>query len=397
MNQFPIGSLDQPVTPKVLHDLMRELAAHQKVTENMLITSRHGGWHLALSKLRKKIVPEHKNVLRRMAGFVLDALGREKEDGEDAGSILVEDLPLEGPQSTQLRDVVVSWGGNPKDLEKEVQSIRNCLNTLGIFDEHEFADVEVHADTGDTVIGQFGVRYENKSRQVQMSAKLKLQAVLGALGHYVPGLGKADIGGQFSMRIPFQDTREKFIAAMLALQLQSRGDLAECAELCHERDQFPHLSADELQQDGARMVHKGRAYLDQTLATLDEPLRRAFQVGPRTEIAEMYYERCLQALADGRISLAIADMESLKHVTLPIQKAMGENYYLFAATVIMQVQLTMFEQDLDKTLQDRFGVQLLKVASSPGEKLAVTNTSAPVDPSPNPPAAPAFLRRGPRP
>ena len=397
MNQFPIGSLDQPVTPKVLHDLMRELAAHQKVTENMLITSRHGGWHLALSKLRMKIVPEHRNVLRRMARFVVDALGREKEDGEDAGSILVEDLPLEGPQSTQLRDVVVSWGGNPKDLEKEVQSIRNCLNTLGIFDEHEFADVEVHADTGDTVIGQFGVRYENKSRQVQMSAKFKLQAILGALGHYVPGLGKADIGGQFSMRIPFQDTREKFIAAMLALQLQSRGDLAECAELCHERGQFSQLSAEELQYDWERMVHKGREYLEQMLATLDEPMRRAFQAGPRTDIAEMYYERCLRALEDGRMSLAISDMEGLKHVTLPIQKAMGENYYLFAATVIMRVQLAMFEQDLENTLRDRFGVQLLKVPSKSAGSPVASAQAVPDHALPTPDTPPVFLRRGPKP
>lgn len=397
MNAYPIGTLGQPVTPVVLHDLMRELAAHQALSEQMMITSRHGGWHLALSKLRKKIDPEHQTALRKIADFVLNALGRDKKDGEDTGSILVEDLAIEGPQSRKLQDVVVSWGADHKLLEKEVQSIRHCLDTLGIFDEHPFADAGLHADTGETVIGQFGVRYENKSRQMQMSGKLKLQALLGAMGHYLPGMGKAEVGGHISMRIPFQDTREKFIAAMLGLQLQSRGELAECSTLCEAREALGEKDAQRLQDEWDRTVQHGLAYLTQTFSALDEPMRRAFLVGPRSDLAEMYYEGCLRALNDGRLSLAIMEMENLKRVTLPIQEAMGENYYLFAAAVIMQVQLKLFEQDLDKTLQERFGVQLLKVSPTPVHKPAGGSSPNPNSPTPPPPPAPVFLRRGPKP
>lgn len=391
MDQHPIGSLDQPITEKDLHDLMLELADRQELAERMLVTTRHGGWHLALSLLRRETDPNYRSALRRMADFVIGGLGRTKRENEDTGSFLMEDLPVHGPKDRDTHDLVVSWGDNVQDLIAEVKNIRHCLDTLGIFDEKTSRDLGVHVDTGETAIGQARVQYENADHELRLDGKFRLSALLRAAGHWIPGLGKAEIGGHVTMRIPYEDSREKFIAALLASQMQSGGLLPTCTDMDRERENFPTMTAQELQDRWSSYIHPARSFLSSSLQGIDEQLRRAFASYPQDTKALMHYETCLSALQTDRPSLAISQMESLGRFSLqPIKKAMGENFYLFAANVIMQVQLQQFEKDLDQNLQQRFGVRLLKTPTKPE---SVPETTEPKILGTNPPT---FLRRGPR-
>jgi hypothetical protein len=390
MKQVPfVNSLAQPMTQQDLHNLIRQLASKQTLAERMMVTSRHGGWHLAFSLLKKEYETEPRSVIRRMAEYVVESLHRNKQDDEDTGSFLMEDLSIQGPGSTDPQDVVVSWGQKPEDLEKEVLSIRRCLDTLGIFDTQGTRDFGVHADTGETPVGQVSFRYENATHEVRTSAHLRLQSIMAALGHVLPGMGKAEIGGHVNFRIPFQDSREKFIAALLALQLQSNGQLVGCSDLCRERDKLSKIGEPaDLQKKWEQIVVPGQTYLKNVLAALDDQMRTAFDAHPSSRGRSlMYYEQCLSALEHGNLEFAVARLDNVRRLALPVQKAMGENYYLFAANVIMQGQLQMLGTDIDKTLQDRFGVSLLDVRSRAPQ-------NAPDDPLPVSPTPPPFLRKG---
>lgn len=393
MKQVPfINHPDQPMTQQDLHNLILQLAAKQTLAEKMMVKYRYGGWHLALSLLKKEYETEPRGVIRRMAEYVVESLHRDKQDDEDTGSFLMEDLSIQGPGSTDVRDVVVSWGQKPEDLEKEIISIRRCLDTLGIFDTQGTRDFGVHADTGETPVGQVSFRFENATHEVRASGHLRLRSIMTALGHVLPGMGKAEIGGHTSFRIPFQDSREKFIAALLALQLQSDEKLIGCSGLCRERDKLSNIEEPALlKEKWEQIVVPGRTYLKNILAAMDDQMRTAFDAHPSSRGRSlMYYEQCLSALERGNLELAIKELDSVRRLALPVQKAMGENYYLFAANVIMQAQLQMLEKDIDKTLQDRFGVSLLEVRSRSSQN--APDAPLPVDPTP-----PPFLRKGRRP
>lgn len=391
MTQAHIGTLDQPFTSKDLHDLMLDLAGKQEIAERLVISMRTGKWHARISKLRRVGGEKAREVIRSLARFVAEDLSTGGDAPRDAGSILVEDLALRGPEAiSDLWDVVVSWGADRKQLEAEVESIRSCLDALGIFDDSQSAVQEWH---GKASIGKSGIEVSEDlvKHERSISAGLNVSRLLAAMGHVVPGLN-LEIGGKVNSRIPFQDSREKFIAALLALQMQSGGALRTCTDLSDGRAAMATMGAQDLQERWENYVRNGQKFLQRAMQSVDEQMRRAFSVYPQDQVSLMYYEQCLRALQEDRPSFAISTMSELGRFSLlPIKKAMGENYYLFAANVVMQVQLQMFEKELEKNLQERFGVDLLKTPPKPLAELAA--------PPPNPscsPVPPTFLRRGPR-
>jgi len=115
------------------------------------------------------------------------------------------------------------------------------------------------------------------------------------------------------------------------------------------------------------------------MAAIDRELRPAFSVRPagKVKVYEMTYDMALSAVQNGRFEDAIEYVQDIQYAGPAISQAMGENYYLFAANVIMQAQIGWFEQDLERALKERFGLDLQRDPESP------------TPPPGNPPAGPS--------
>lgn len=399
-NSAPIGSPQQPLSEADLHLLMRALAKKQTLTEHMVIAARSNRWHLALSLIQKELGVEQPSGSRKLVDYVLHGLHRDVPDGTDAGSTLVEDLPMPWGGET---DVVVSWADSMEQLQKEVASIRSCLDALGLFNTEEQHKLqELHADHLNLGVGEVSVELDRDKHQFSAKGDLKVGKVLSLLGHVIPGLGKTEIGGTLNLRLPYKDSREKFVAALMALQWQSNGALPECNKLRMARQDWTSdsLDAEELQRQWEQEVLPAKIFLQKSLQAIDREMRPAFTVHPVGERDEMYYDFCLKGMASGDYKRSIELLSRIQHSGLPVQQAMGENFFLFAANVIMQAQIAWFERDLEHVLKARFGQDLRRDAESPTTPPAIP-TSGP-SPSCQPPASPpstgqAHRLRRPRP
>lgn len=380
-NTAPIGSQQQPFTEKDLHFLMRALAKKQALTEHMVIAARSNRWHLALSLIQKELGVEQPSQTRKIVDYVLHGLHRDVPDGADAGSTMIEDLAMPWGGTT---DVVVSWADSMEQLQKEVASIRSCLDALGLFNTEEQHKLqELHAEHLNLGVGEVSVELDRDKHQFSAKGNLKIGRVLALLGHVIPGLGKTEIGGTLNLRLPYEDSREKFVAALMALQWQSNGALPECNKLQVARQDWASnsLDAEEMQRQWEREVLPAKAFLQQSMVVVDREMRSAFQVHPVGEKDEMYYDFCLKGLASGDYERSIDLLDRIQHSGLPVQQAMGENYYLFAANVIMQAQIARFEQDLERVMKDRFGQTLRR------DPVAEAAPSSPMPPTVDAPAA----------
>lgn len=380
MSQYPIGNLGQPFREKDLHDLLLDLAAKQEVTEQLIISTRTGKWHARISKLRRVSSQNTRSMIRSMARFVAEGLRRDTGEGlgfgahEDSGSILVEDLRLHGPKKLSERwDVVVSWGASQKDLDKEIDSVRACLDALGIFDDTEIQVQELHGKA-ETWVGDIRVQEDRVHHERTVSGRLNVSRIVAAMGHALPGLSKLEISGKVKTKIPYEDSREKFIAALLALQWQSNGKLPECNSLHEYRSEWEKngLDAEMLQERWRTVVGPAREFLTKSLAAIDPKMRAAFSVHPAGRNAELTYELILRSLQKGYFGDAVDVVQHLQHPILPVARAMGETYFLFAANVIMQAQIAWFERDLERVLKERFGQELRRDPAAEASAPAAT-------------------------
>ena len=392
MNQEPIGSSQQPMTEADLHQIMRSLAKAQSLTEHMLIEARGNRWHVALSLLRRDIDADQRSRTRKIVDFLLHGLRRDAPDGVDVGGTLVEDLPLPNRIPS---DVVVSWADSKEELRREVESIRGCLDALGIFNEEEQKVLqEVHVEHANLGLGEVSVKLDKEHHQLQASGDLKIGRLLALVGHYVPGLGKANIGGTLNFRSPYNDSRDKFVAALMALQVQSGDRLATCSEMHQYRNTLhdPDLKAEKL-QNLFDTVDQGMSFLRESLQAIDREMTKAYQVMETGSRHKFFYDVCMQSLEHGKYAEAIELLERIQHPSLPIKQAMGENFYLFAANVIMQAQLAAFGEDLARVAKDRFGVDLQKDTDlSPAN---TANTTVEASAQGSGPIPPAFQSRRP--
>ena len=362
-NTAPIGSPQQPLTEMDLHFVMRALAKKQALTEHMVIAARENRWHLALSLIQKELGIEPPSRTRKIVDYVLHGLRRDVPDGEDAGSTLVEDLPMPWGDTT---DVVVSWADSMEQLQKEVSSIRSCLDALGLFNtEGQHKLQEVHAEHLNLGVGEVSIHLDRDQREFSATGNL---------------------------RLPYKDSREQFIAALMALQWQSNGALATCGDLQNPRDEWknPDVDAAYLQAQYEKTVLPARNFLKTALAAIDREMCRAFSVHPVGERYALSYRLILRSLEAGHYEDAITGLSHVQYPGPKIRQAMGENFYLFVANVILQAQIAGFERDLERVLQDRFGQTLSrdKVDQAP---------SSPSASEPTPPAsAPRIHRPRPR-
>ncbi len=364
MRQY-IGGFDSFIQEKDLHDLMRELAKYQSLTEHMVMKARGIHWDLAISLLRRELREDHRSAVRRMVDFVINGLPRDVPRSKDVGSTLVEDLAV---PNVGTRDVVVSWANSEKDLVQEVTSIRTCLDTLGIFDEQEQKKLqEVHAKVGIQQVGEISVQMDREHHTLSTSGNLKLGPLLTLMGQMIPGLQNLRLGATVSHPIPFNDSRDKFIAAVLALEIQSKGVLPSCTNLKNYREKWSDpqdLTVDELKNQWIKS-ERAKTYLEKTMAAVDQKMRLAYTAHEEGRFEQDTYNICLRALRNRRYQYAIKYMEEVKSTLIPIKSAMGENYYLFAANVIMQAQIGMFQEDLQCVLKDRFGIDPQDLPSGP--------------------------------
>jgi hypothetical protein len=351
MSQLPIGNIGQPFREQDLRDLLHALAEKQGITEQLVISTRTGVWHAGISKLRRVTSQKTRELIRGMAHFVAEGLHRDTTAGlgfdvhEDSGSILVEDLRLYGPKRLSERwDVVVSWGASRKDLDREIDSVRACLDALGIFDDTELRVQDLHG-RAKTWVGDVMVQEDRVHHERTVSGKLNISRIAAAMGHVIPGLSKLEIGGKVKTRIPYEDSREKFIAALMALQWQSNGTLPECTELSSLRDRAPAASLEILQALQTKMT-EANAFLKRSMEALDHRMQEALLADPRAGFTALDYQACQEGLERGEYEYAIRSMEAVQRTAPRVREAMGENYYLFAANVIMQAQIAWFEQDL---------------------------------------------------
>lgn len=384
-NTAPIGSPQQPLTEMDLHFVMRALAKKQALTEHMVIAARENRWHLALSLIQKELGIEPPSRTRKIVEYVLHGLRRDVPDGEDAGSTLVEDLPMPWGDTT---DVVVSWADSMEQLQKEVSSIRSCLDALGLFNtEGQHKLQEVHAEHLNLGVGEVLIHLDRDKHEFSATGNLQVGRLLSLLGHIVPGLGKTAVGGTVNLRLPYKDSREKFIAALMALQWQSNGALATCSDLQNLRDEWknPDVDAAYLQAQYEKTVLPARNFLKTALAAVDREMCRAFSVHPVGERYALSYRLILRSLEAGHYEDAITGLSHVQYPGPKIRQAMGENFYLFAANVIMQAQIAGFERDLERVLQDRFGQTL--------RRDTVAQAQAPSSPSASEPTPPASAPR----
>jgi hypothetical protein len=365
----------------------------------MMIAVRGNRWHLALSMIQKELGVEQPSRTRKLVDYVLHGLSRDVPDGADAGSTLVVDLPMPWGESS---DVVVSWADSKEQLRKEVDSIRSCLDALGIFNtEEQHRLQELHADHLPIGVGDVSVQLDRDKHLFSATGNFKVGRILAWLGHAIPGMGKTEIGGTINLRLPYQDSREKFIAALMALQWQSSGKLRTCSELQLMRGDWrkSDLTPEQLQAQWEKAVLPAREFLEQSLAAIDREMRRAFSVHPVGGVYELSYDLILRSMKSGHFEDAV---ETLPHIQYPgpvIRRAMGENYYLFAANVIMQAQIAWFERDLEQVLKERFGQALRRCTVD--EASVTTASRSSVEPpatqaGSEPPSAGSRLRR-PRP
>jgi len=377
-NNAPIGSPQQPFREMDLHFLMRALAGKQALTEHMMIAVRGNHWHLALSLIQRELGVEQPSRTRKLVDYVLHGLHRDVPDGVDAGSTLVEDLPMPWGEKS---DVVVSWADTEDELRKEVDSIRACLDALGLFHvEGQHRLQEVHAEHVSLGVGEVSVKLDRDKHLFSASGNFKVGRILSLLGHVIPGLGKTEIGGKINLRLPYKDSREKFIAALMALQWQSNGKLRTCSELHKFRQNLndEDVNAQRLQKYWEEVVLPSQEFLKRSMAAIDRELRPAFSVHPAGKVYEMTYDMALSAVQNGRFEKAIKYVQDIQYPGPVIRRAMGENYYLFAANVIMQAQIGWFEQDLERALKERFGLDLQRGPESP----TPTPGNPPAGPSP---------------
>jgi hypothetical protein len=366
-NNAPIGSPQQPFREMDLHFLMRALAGKQALTEHMMIAVRGDHWHLALSLIQRELGVEQPSRIRALVDFVVKSLYRSVPDGVDVGSTLVEDLPMPWGEKS---DVVVSWADTEDELRKEVDSIRACLDALGLFHvEGQHRLQEVHAEHVSLGVGEVSVKLDRDKHLFSASGNFKVGRILSLLGHVIPGLGKTEIGGKINLRLPYKDSREKFIAALMALQWQSNDKLPTCSELHKFRQKLNKADLDpqELQEDWKDIVLPSQEFLKRSMAAIDRELRPAFSVHPsgKAKVYERTYDMALRAVQNRHFEDAIECVQDIQYPGPVIRRAMGENYYLFAANVIMQAQIGWFEQDLERTLKERFGLDLQRGPESP--------------------------------
>lgn len=401
-----------------LQAFLQTLSNAQALTGRMMIAVRKDRWHVAVSLLRKDLGldPEHRSWTRRMADFVAQSLRRAPSDDVEAGSTLVEDLPIAG--GIGLSDVVVSWADSGTELEKEVNSIRACLDALGIFDADGQKMVEeLHGDAAVPSVGDISVQYDRVKHETRIGGNLNLGTVLAALGHLLPGsgggvaelgdtvssVGKFQMGGTVKLKMAYRDSREQFIGALLALQLDAGGRLRTCAELQEFRAEWndSRMTAEKLQQEWTNTIQPARAFLEKSLTAIDAQMQPAYTVHPMGGSDKLIYQHCMDSVQHGDFTAAIRTLERIQHPLIPIKKAIGDTFYLFAANVVMQAQIARFEDDLEHVLQERFGQTLHRDASDTKPVPPSVPESAADSPPVTPPASghqpPAVRRRGWRP
>jgi hypothetical protein len=366
----PIGSPQQPLREGDLRDLVRAMAKKQAISEHMMIAVRGDRWHLALSLIQRELGVEQPSRIRTLDEFVVKGLYRDVPDGADAGSTLVEDLPMPWGEKA---DVVLSWADSKRQLRKEVDSIRACLDALGLFDtEEQHWLQELHIEHFFYRAGEVSIKLDRDKHPFSASGNLKNGRILALLEHVVPGLGKRRNGGR-------RDPWERFLAAITNLQMQSNGNLAASSELVALRKRLsePDIDAQAIQRMWETDVKPAQAFLSQAMVAVDKEMRRAYGVHPVGKHRELLYDMALQKVRNRNFEGAIRTVKALQHPGPAISRAMGENYYLFAANVIMQAQIGWFERDLERTLKERFGLDLQRDPESP------------TPPPGNPPAGPS--------
>jgi len=369
----PIGSPQQPLREGDLRDLVRAMAKKQAISEHMMIAVRGDRWHLALSLIQMELGVESPSRTRKLVEFVVKGLYRDVPDGADAGSTLVEDLPMPWGEKS---DVVLSWADSKRQLRKEVDSIRVCLDALGLFDtEEQHWLQELHIEHLFYRAGEVSIKLDRDKHLFSASGNLKNGRILALLEHVVPGLGKKRNGGR-------RDPWERFLAALTTLQTQSNGNLAASSELVALRKRLsePDIDAQAIQRMWKTTVKPAQAFLSHSMAAIDRELRPAFSVHPsgKAKVYERTYDMALRAVQNRHFEDAIEYVQDIKYAGPVIRRAMGENYYLFAANVIMQAQIGWFEQDLERALKERFGLDLQRGPESP----TPTPGNPPAGPSP---------------
>ncbi len=239
---------------------------------------------------------------------------------------------------------------------------------MGIFNEEGHKKLqELHIDHLDVVLGEGSIKFDHKKHEFSASGNLRIGKIFSLLGYIVPGLAKAEIGGTINHRIPFKDSRDKFIAALLALQLQSNGQLYTCSELQHNRELLAEkeVTVEDLQKRWKK-TQQSIAYLQETLTVIDSEMSKAYAAHPMGYSDKVSYDVCLRAVRAGQYASAIRLLDEIQHPLIPVKQAMGENYYLFAANVIMQAQIGMFQEDLQRVLKDRFSIDPQDLSSGVG-------------------------------
>jgi hypothetical protein len=356
-NNAPIGSPWQLLREGDLHFLVRAMAKKQALSEHMVINVRGNPWHLALSLVRKELEVEPPSRIRTLADFVVKGLHRNVPYG-DAGSTRIEDLPM--PWDEDL-DVVLSWADSMRQLREEVRRIRVCLDTLGLFHadgQSRLRDLHVkHLFFG---MGEVSMQLDRDKHRFSGRGSFRPGRILTWLRRAMPGLGKRGNGGK-------QDSWERFLAAFTALQPQSDWMVAPSSLLVSFEETLPrsYVDATTIQRMWETTVQPAQAFLSHAMAAIDRELRPAFSVHPAGKRHERTYDMALRAVRNGHFEDAIQLVQHIRSAGPVFGQAMGENYYRFAANVIMQAQVGWLEQDIERTLRDRFGRGLRRHTQSP--------------------------------
>lgn len=304
------------MTSKEIHDLMRAIASSQALAERMVLTGNGGKWHAALSVLKNEVEEPKKTLVRSIGRMIANVFHGDWRDEGDPENTLVEDLPI---KNGVLRDVVVSWARDAGKLKKEVDTIRACLDHAGVLDNTIFKDFTVDSDVSTPIAG-VKVQYDNQNRQAKVDGNLHLGKIMAAaqmLHIPIPASWKADLDLHFQMHIPHDDPRSKFIAAMLAVQLQSKAVDLTCQRIESHRKNIASTPDDALLLHGImeEFVHPAKGYLLNAIAATRKELDRACSVHPSGKLTLVEVDAAARSVMERNYEGAFALVESVENAS----------------------------------------------------------------------------------
>ncbi len=314
----------------------------------------HGpcGPHVALSVLKNEVEEPKKTLVRSIGRMIANVFHGDWRDEGDPENTLVEDLPI---KNGVLRDVVVSWARDAGKLKKEVDTIRACLDHAGVLDNTIFKDFTVDGDVSTPIAG-VKVQYDNQNCQAKVDGNLHLGKIMAAaqmLHIPIPASCKADLDLHFQTHIPYDDPRSKFIAAMLAVQLQSKAVDLTCQRIESHRKNIASAPDDALLLHGTmeEFVHPAKGYLLNAIAATRKELDRACSVHPSGKLTLVEVDAAVRSVMERNYEGAFTLVESVENASLPVRDAMGDNFYLFAAQIYLLSQVNELENDLKSRLK----------------------------------------------